>query len=123
MIPLDAMGSAMAGYLPLLLLTLVLELLVVAALAPAALRWRSLLVCLFLNLLTHPVATLTLLGIVPALWLGPLSFGVGFWLAVELLVTLAEYLGYRIAAGLSRPRALLLAVSCNLLTAMLSLSL
>ena len=35
MIPLDHIGSAMAGYLPLLLVTLLLELLVVAALA----RW------------------------------------------------------------------------------------
>ena len=43
MIPLDHIGSAMAGYLPLLLVTLLLELLVVAALAPPALRRRSLL--------------------------------------------------------------------------------
>lgn len=113
MIPLAHIGSTMAGYLTLLLVTLLLELLVVAALAPRALRRRSLLVCLFLNLLTHPLATLVFV------W--QVSSEPGVWLLIEVVVTLSEYLGYRIVAGLSVPRAALLTVSCNLLTAMLSL--
>jgi len=101
--------AALAGYLPLLLLTIVLELAVVSLLAPRGARWRFVATGLFLNLLTHP------LGYLALLWAR------GGWMAIELLIALGEAVGYRGVARASWPRAVLLAVSSNLVTATVAL--
>lgn len=52
------MIAVLLSYLPLLAATLAIELAVVAAAAPRGVRRRALTVCVALNLLTHPMATL-----------------------------------------------------------------
>ena len=60
--------DALLGYLPLLLVTLVVELAVVFWLVPRPQRRLGLETCLFLNLLTHPLGLLGTLQ-VPHAWL------------------------------------------------------
>lgn len=92
-------------YLPTLLLTLVLELAIAAALAPRALRRRTLTTCAALNLVTHPLATLAL---------GVWTTG---WLPLEVTVTVAEAFGYRAVVPLGAARAWGLALLANAVTA------
>ena len=68
-----------------------------------------LLAALALNLLSHPLAA----GLT---WLWPAG-----WLPLELALTLFEALGYRTLAGLSWPRALVLALCANLASAVAGL--
>lgn len=88
-------------YLPLLLLTLAVELAVVAMLSPAP-RREALRACLALNLCTHPLATL--IG-----WSLPTDETV----ALELVVFLAEWVGYSRLLQQSPLRALGLALPAN----------
>lgn len=98
------MTSILFSYLPLLLLTLVLEFLVVRMLTRPPERAQAQKVCLALNLFTHPVATILLWQ-----W----SLGV---LLVEVLVLLCEWLGYMQLLGRTPGRALGLALAANLVT-------
>ena len=74
--------DALWGYLPWLLATITVELGVVAVLAPAPLRARLLLVVVFANVLTHPLAMLAVVEFPQA------------WLPTELLVVLIEAFAY-----------------------------
>ena len=66
---------------------------------------------LFLNLFTHPLATMMT-------WNRGWMFG-----EIELVVLLIETLGYRIVARQSWPRAFGLALVANLVTALLAIAL
>ena len=101
--------AALAGYLPLLLMTVAIELAVVLLLAPRAARRRFVATCICLNLLTHPLGCLVTLG------------AAGAWLPIELAISGCEAVGYRAVAGATWPRAVLLAVSTNLITATVAL--
>ena len=89
-------------------LTAAIELPLVAAVAPSALRRRAALDSLAVNLLTHPLA-----------WL---SFGAGWlpWATIELLVLAVEAIAYRTVTRLSWPRALAASALANGVTAALS---
>lgn len=92
-------------YLPWLLGTLMLEIALVAALAPHALRRRSMLVAAAVNLCTHPLATLLQ------------RFGWSDLLSLELLVAAAETLAYWRLVPLTAVRATVLSVLANLVSA------
>lgn len=92
-------------YLPWLLGTMMLELGVVAALAPRAQRRRALQVCCAANLLTHPLATMLQ-------W-----FGWADLLSLELIVALVEGLAYWRLLAVSALRAGVLTFAANLLSA------
>ncbi len=106
------MLSGLLAYLPWLLLTLVVEVLLVRMLLRRqehAVQVRGLRACIALNLVTHPLATLLL-------W--------NFWhefLSLEALVLLGEMLGYRLLVPLPPGRAFLLATVANVCTGLLSL--
>jgi hypothetical protein len=93
--------AALLAYLPALLLTLVLEVLVVRALTPRGGRGRALRLCVALNLFTHPLATLLAARAGDQL------------LAIELLVGCCEWLGYLQLLPARWPRALALALAAN----------
>ncbi|MCR9245032.1 MAG: hypothetical protein NXI31_08360 [bacterium] len=96
--------SVFLSYLPLLLLTIVLELVIVALLVRGPQRRTVLLGCVGLNLVTHPLATI-------ACW------NSGYHaLALEPVVVLAEWLGYRALLGLGTGRALACSLLANLVT-------
>ena len=97
------------AYLVRLLATLALELPIAAGLAGAGRRRDACLAALALNLLTHPLAT-------ALAWRAPHG-----WLPIELALTLVEALGYRVLAGLSTPRAVVVALLANLASAALGL--
>lgn len=88
-------------YAGTLLLTLAIEVPLASLLAKSAPVPRPWLDALFLNLLTHPLATLALFHRIA-----------GFW-PVEAAVALVEALGYRTVTRLSWGRALLVATACN----------
>jgi len=97
--------AALLSYAPLLLLTLAIECRVIAAIAPRGERRNYLAVCLALNLLTHPLATL-------------LSWRWGAdILLIEGLVLLVEWLGYARLLGLSTVRSLWCSFATNLCSA------
>lgn len=76
------MMSVLLSYAPLLLLTIAVELAVVAAMSPRGKRNDVLAACVALNLVTHPLATL-------------LSWRWGAdMLSLELLVFSFEWIGY-----------------------------
>lgn len=95
------MIAVLLTYLPLLLLTLAVELAVVAMLSPAP-RREALRACVALNLCTHPLATL--LG-----W----SLPTDETLVLELVVFAGEWVGYSRLLRLSPLRALRLALPAN----------
>ena len=97
-----------AGYACALLVTLVCELALAAALVRRGVRRRVVGDALLLNLLTHPVANMVHAAI-----------GGGF-VGIELGVIAVELLGYRAVTGLSWRRAALVAVVANAVTAALS---
>lgn len=93
------------AYLPLLAMTLAIELAVVAAAAPRDCRRLVLTVCLALNLLTHPMATL-----LSWRWqVDPFT--------LEGLVFFFEWLGYAQLLGLRPVGALRYALLPNVLSA------
>lgn len=100
------MIALLAGYLPLLGLTLAIEAPVIAAAAPRRHRRATLAFCVALNLVTHPIATLLS-------W----RFGADV-LVLEAAVILAEWLGYELLAGLRTGAALRCAVLANLASAL-----
>lgn len=95
------MTSALLSYLPMLLLTLAIEVAVVAALTRPPERRAALQVCLALNLFTHPFATLLF-------WRWSMDLFV-----LEGLVLLCEWLGYLQLLGRAPLGALRLALSAN----------
>lgn len=98
------MIAALLLYLPLLALTIAIELAVVAPLAPRP-RRDALRACVALNVCTHPFASLLLVAT------GGASFG-----ASELAVALLEGLGYTRLAGVSPRRAFVIALAANVLS-------
>lgn len=98
------MISLLQSYLPLLLLTLAIELLVVSALAPRSRRREAVIVAAALNLLTHPAATL----------LGCWWF-VDLW-SLEVLALLVEWLGYSRLLRVGPIVALRLSLPANVLS-------
>ncbi len=100
------MIAVLLGYLPLLLLTLAVELAVVAAAAPRSMRGRALAACLALNLFTHPTATLVS-------WWWSSDF-----IALELLVFFVEWLGYSLLLAVRAVPALRYAFLPNLCSAL-----
>ncbi len=99
-----------SSYAMTLLVTIVVEVAVAALITHRNRPKDLLLVVLFANLLTHPIASLLIQ--VPNLMLG-------FW-HTELLVVCAETLLYQHIAGMSFSRALILSSTANLLTIALS---
>lgn len=96
------MTAALFSYLPLLALTLALELAIVAAATRGPERAMALRVCAALNLLTHPLATLLA-------WRWHVDV-----VLLELAVLGIEWLGYRDLLHCSLLRALRLALSANI---------
>lgn len=103
------MTSLLQSYLPLLLLTLAIELLVVSALAPRRRRREAVTVAAALNLLTHPAATL--LG---CWWFVDL-------LSLEVLALLVEWLGYMRLLRVGPVVALRLSLPANALSGLVGL--
>jgi len=95
------MLQTLVAYLPTLLLTLLLEAAVVAAIARRGERALVVRVCLALNLLTHPLATLLRWQWQPEV------------LATEALVVFCEWLGYAQILRCTLPRALWFATAAN----------
>jgi hypothetical protein len=95
-------------YLVALGLTLLVEGGVVAALAPASLRRRALLASLWINLFTHPLATLFFRGT-------RLSFGM-----VESVVIVVETLLYADLLRCRLGRAAALSLAANVASLLLS---
>ena len=93
------------SYLPLLLLTLAIECAVVA-LAARDRRREAVAVCIALNLLTHPMATLLS-------W----RWGVNV-LSLELLVFLFEWVGYSQLLRITTMKALRYALIANFCSAL-----
>ncbi len=91
-----------------LALTLAVELPAAAAVAPRGRRSFLLLVALLVNLFTHPLAC-------AIFWEGTTSF-----VTIEVLVVMAEAIGYRFVGRLDWCRAVGLAVGANCLTAAMS---
>jgi len=91
------MLQTLVAYLPTLLLTLLLEAAVVAEIARRGERALAVQVCLALNLLTHPLATLLQSDV----------------LAIEALVVFCEWLGYAQVLRCTLPRALWFATAAN----------
>ena len=92
----------------LTLLTILIETAIVLLLVPANLRRRVAVVAVLANAVTHTVA-LAAISAAPGGW--------STWFAVEAGVTLIELLAYRFGAKLAWPRAALLAVVANAVTA------
>jgi len=90
-------------------LTLLIEIPIAAALVPREMRRRMLVDAFLLNTLTHPLLTVALR------W-----EGVEFWPG-EVLVLLAEALGYHLVTGLRPGRALLVSTICNGITVAVAL--
>jgi hypothetical protein len=103
----------MLTYLTMLGLTIAIELPIAALLAPGRARGRVTATALFLNLASHPLATLAV-----AATGGRLAFG-----AVELLVLAAEAVGYARVAGTRVSRSIAIATIANLLTVAASIAL
>lgn len=99
------MIPTLLAYAPLLLVTLVLEITIVGALAPRGRRREAWIAAAALNLFTHPLATLLA-------W----RWGVDF-LALESLVFLFEWLCYGRLLRIGPLVALRLALPANLLSA------
>jgi len=95
------MFATLLEYLPTLLLTLLLEGAVVMALARRSERALTLEVCLALNLLTHPLASLLAWHWQPDV------------LLLEVPVVLGEWLGYAQVLRCTLAHALLLSVAAN----------
>ena len=101
----------MTRYLAALGATLVVEALVVAAIAPRPRRRDFVRTSLFLNLLTHPLATL----VAEQLPATPVTF-----LAIETAVVLAEAVLYAAIERCGPRRAVLVSLAANVPTAALS---
>jgi hypothetical protein len=95
-------------YLFLLGLTIAVELLVALMIIPRGLWRRRLADVVLVNLASHPLATLAVRNLGTP------------WLAAELAVTAGEAVAYRLLSGFAWPRAILLSVACNAVTAALS---
>lgn len=91
-----------------LILTLIIEVQLAMALSPSGMRRRVALDATLLNLFTHPFLTV-------ALRLGLLTWGPG-----EMVVWLAELVGYRLVTGLGWRRALLVSSVCNGVTMLIA---
>jgi len=103
--------SVLLSYAPLLLLTIAIELTVVAAMSPRGRRKDVLAVCLALNLITHPLATL-------------MSWRLGAdFVSLEVLVFFCEWLGYSRVLRLATLPALRLAFFANLCSALAGIGL
>lgn len=100
-----------AGYLPYLAATILLEVPLAVALAPAGARRRVALDDLLLNVLTHPLATLAY------------AFARLPLLPVEVGVWAVEAAGLRLVTRLSPGRAALVSLACNGLTTAVALAL
>lgn len=99
----------MSAYLALLALTVATEAPLAALVVGRPHRERAAITSVFLNVTSHPLAHLALRN-------GLLSWG-----AAELLVSVAEAIGYRTVARLPWPRALLVSGVGNAATVGLSL--
>lgn len=88
-------------YLELLALTVGIEALVAALLAPATSRGRTAATALCANLATHPLAALLLIG------------SVAPFAVLEFLVLVAETVAYRNVADLALRRSALIAIVAN----------
>lgn len=102
-------------YLLALVLTLAVELPLVAWLAGPTARPRILLDALLLNLFTHPLAVLAVNHLTPP----EQPWGLAF-VGIELGVVTVEALGYRFGTELSWRQALGLSALANTITAALS---
>ena len=100
-----------ATYLPTLIGTLLVELLIIGLIAPKPQRKTCLLTALFANLLTHSLATLAALYGDAAM-----SFGI-----IEFAVVGTELLAFRFVAGLSLWRAARLSLIANTATIALAI--
>ena len=98
------MIGSLLSYLPLLLLTLLLEGAVVALLMPGSQRRDALRVCIALNLFTHPTSTLLS-------WRWNVDL-----IPLESFVFFCEWLGYGQILKLRWPRSLSLALLANLVS-------
>lgn len=96
------MIAVLFTYLPLLLLTLAIELAIVFMLSPAP-RRDPLRACVALNLCTHPLATLLY-------WYLPSD---GTFLLIELVVFACEWLGYSRLLSHTPIKAMRLALLAN----------
>lgn len=102
------MISVLLSYLPLLAATLLIEVVLVAAAATRDRRRRAVTVCVAVNLLTHPMATL--LG-----WRWQVDL-----LPLEMAVFLFEWLAYGQLLGIRLLPALRYALLPNAVTALLA---
>ncbi|MBI5850269.1 MAG: hypothetical protein HZB39_04410 [Planctomycetes bacterium] len=98
----------MSEWLRLFVLTVTVEVPLAIALAPQAFKRRIALDALLANLMTHPAAWFVI------------GHGMLGWWPTECAVTIAEAFVFRAVTGLTWPRATVLAVAANGVTAALS---
>lgn len=99
----------MIGWAAAWLVTMTLELPLVAACAPHGMRPRAAIDSLLVNTFTHPLA-----------WLAVAHLP-GSWIPVEVAVAATEALAYRLVSGMPWRRAACAAALANGVTAALSL--